>query len=88
MIIIIKLVLKMEPVRCISCGKPLGNLFEKYKVLCQEKTSEEAANELKLTRICCRTAILTSVSVVEKVMDYNAVNNSTINNNPYIHIKK
>lgn len=43
------------PVRCFSCGKPIGHLWFRYKELLEKgKTPKEALDELKLERICCR----------------------------------
>ncbi len=47
------------PVRCFSCGKPIGHLWEKY--LERVKNNEDrkkVMDELGLERVCCRTMLL------------------------------
>ena len=47
------------PVRCFSCGKPIGQLYEKYKKLIESgKTQKEAEEEVGLKRMCCRAQFL------------------------------
>ena len=54
------------PVRCFSCGKPIGHLWFKYKeLLDQGKSSKEALDELELERMCCRQIFLTHVDQIE-----------------------
>jgi DNA-directed RNA polymerase subunit N (RpoN/RPB10) len=51
------------PMRCMSCGKVLGNLGRAYWRLRREQGLEagEACDALKLTRVCCRTEVRTLV---------------------------
>ena len=47
------------PVRCISCGKPIGHLWEEFKK--RTDAGEDAGNvlnELELERYCCRATLL------------------------------
>ena len=47
------------PVRCFSCGKPIGQLYDKYKKLIESgKTQKEALDEIGLKRMCCRAQFL------------------------------
>ncbi len=47
------------PVRCFSCGKPIGQLYEKYKKLIEDgKNQKDSLDELGLKRMCCRAQIL------------------------------
>ncbi len=46
------------PVRCFSCGIVIADRWNKYKELVEEgKTVEEALDEVKLTRYCCRRIV-------------------------------
>lgn len=55
----------MIPIRCFSCGEILGDKEKKYKDLIKDgKTENEALNELKIEKQCCRTIILTNVDII------------------------
>lgn len=61
------------PVRCYSCGKVIGNLYETYQRLLDEDYTEgEALNALGLERYCCRRMILSHIDLLEDLMPYNA----------------
>lgn len=54
------------PIRCVSCGKPVGHLWEKY----QEKVAKgedrkTAMDELGLERYCCRALFLGHVDLID-----------------------
>lgn len=56
------------PVRCFTCGKPIGHLWFKYQeLLKQGKSPKEALDELGLERECCRQIFLGHVDLIEKV---------------------
>ncbi len=50
------------PIRCFTCGKVIGDLFERYEEIAKEKGSKEALDELGITRYCCRRMFLTYVT--------------------------
>ena len=59
------------PVRCISCGKPVGGLWQRFT----ERTSKgEAAkkvlDELGIERYCCRALFLTHVDLLKKTAQF------------------
>jgi DNA-directed RNA polymerase subunit N len=59
------------PVRCFSCGKVIGHLWEKYKKKVNEKESpEKVLNELGLERYCCRRMFISHVELVEDIIPY------------------
>jgi DNA-directed RNA polymerases I, II, and III subunit RPABC5 len=59
------------PVRCFSCGKVVGNKWEKYlHLLKSDIPPNEALDELGLKRYCCRRMVLTHVDLIEKLMQY------------------
>ncbi len=57
------------PVRCISCGKVIGHLWEKYKeeVYKKNKPAREVLDEFGLKRYCCRKHFLTHVEIFDEV---------------------
>mmetsp|Transcript_69654 Transcript_69654/g.81296 ORF Transcript_69654/g.81296 Transcript_69654/m.81296 type:complete len:98 (+) Transcript_69654:25-318(+) len=60
------------PVRCYSCGKVVGNLYEPYRALIdQDYTEAEALDALKLGRYCCRRMILSHIDLVDELIPYS-----------------
>ncbi len=59
------------PMRCITCGKPVAHLWEKYQ---QETGSgrkpKQVLDELGLERYCCRTLFLTHVDLIDNVAKF------------------
>ncbi|TQS32935.1 hypothetical protein Golomagni_06734 [Golovinomyces magnicellulatus] len=60
------------PIRCFSCGKVTGDLWERYLHLISEggKTDGDAMDELGLKRYCCRRMVMTHVDLIEKLLKY------------------
>ncbi len=59
------------PVRCFTCGKPVGHLHEKYLELLKEgKTIKEALDELGLERYCCRALMMGHIDLMDKIGKY------------------
>ncbi len=61
------------PVRCMTCGKPVAGLWEKFK----ERTSRgeepgKVLDDLKLDRYCCRALLLTHKDIISKIAKYRA----------------
>jgi len=56
------------PIRCQSCGKPIAQLYPKFKerVAAGEKP-QEVMDDLGLTRHCCRAHFLTQVDLMPLV---------------------
>ncbi|WWC61385.1 DNA-directed RNA polymerase I, II, and III subunit rpabc5 [Kwoniella dejecticola CBS 10117] len=60
------------PVRCFSCGKVIGNLWDSYLELLAAGVDEgDALDRLQLKRYCCRRMVLTHVDLIEKLLMYN-----------------
>ena len=60
------------PVRCFSCGIVIADRWNKYKELIEEgKTVEEAWDEVKLTRYCCRRMYVSHVELIEEVAPFS-----------------
>ena len=57
----------MLPIRCFTCGKVLGNKYEKFNTY---NDKEKAYKELGIQRYCCKTILLTSIDTSEFMQDY------------------
>ena len=56
------------PVRCFSCGKPIGHLWEVYKKrIAQGENSKKVLDSLGLERYCCRSMFLGQTDLIELV---------------------
>ena len=59
------------PIRCWTCGKPVGGLWEKYQE--RVKNGEQTAkvlDDLGLERYCCRTLFLTHRDILRDVAKF------------------
>jgi DNA-directed RNA polymerase I, II, and III subunit RPABC5 len=60
------------PVRCYSCGKVVGNLYEPYqKLLGKDFTEAEALDALNLQRYCCRRMIISHIDLIDNMIPYS-----------------
>jgi len=61
------------PVRCFSCGKPIGHLWEKYEKLQEEgeMTVEKILTYLGLRRMCCRRMLLTHIDLLDRILEHD-----------------
>ena len=56
------------PVRCFSCGKPVGHLYEEYLRRVKDgENQKKVMDELGLKRYCCRALFIGHVDLLEKV---------------------
>jgi DNA-directed RNA polymerase subunit N (RpoN/RPB10) len=54
------------PVRCWSCGKPIGHLWEAYKErISNGEDRKKAMDEVGLERYCCRAVFLGQVDLID-----------------------
>jgi len=59
------------PVRCFSCGKVVGHLYEKFKkrVMAGEDPGK-VLDKLGLERVCCRALFIGNVDLIKKVSEF------------------
>ena len=57
------------PVRCFSCNKVLGGLWDRYQ-------RGEDFNSLGLKRYCCKRMLLCSTDVYSKILEYDTLPSS------------
>lgn len=56
------------PVRCFSCGKPIGHLWEEFKKRTESgENSKKVLDELGVERMCCRSVFLGQTDTIELV---------------------
>ena len=59
------------PIRCYSCGKPIGHLWEEYvKKIEKGEDRKKVLDELNLERYCCRTVFLGQTDSIELVSKF------------------
>ena len=60
------------PVRCFTCGKPLGHLWEIFKerVLAGEDPGK-VLDDLGVKRYCCRRVLLAHVELIDQLLMFS-----------------
>lgn len=60
------------PMRCFSCGKPIGHLWEEFKKRTQEEgeNPKKVLEELGVERMCCRSVFLGQTDTIEIVSKF------------------
>jgi DNA-directed RNA polymerase subunit N (RpoN/RPB10) len=60
------------PVRCFSCGKPIGHLWEEFKTRVNEngENKKKVLDELGLERMCCRSVFLGQTDTIEIISKF------------------
>lgn len=70
------------PVRCFTCGKVIGNLWERYQELVTGPNAipcGEALDKLGLTRYCCRRMLMTHVDLIDHLLLYSPTSRENLN---------
>ena len=56
----------MIPIRCMSCGKPVGHLWEEFKErVANGEDRKKVMDDLGLERYCCRALFLGHVDLID-----------------------
>ena len=59
------------PIRCLSCGKPIGHLWENYKERVEKGEDRKAVmDELGMSRYCCRAIFLGHVELADTAAEF------------------
>lgn len=59
------------PIRCFSCGKPVGHLWEEYNELLEKgEKSKKALDHIGLERYCCRALFLGHVELIDTAGEF------------------
>jgi len=54
------------PIRCYSCGKPVGHLWEEFRErVAKGENRKKVLDELGLERYCCRALLLGHVDLAD-----------------------
>jgi DNA-directed RNA polymerase subunit N len=59
------------PVRCFSCGKVVGHLWEEFKRRVEAgESSGKVLDELGLKRYCCRQLFLGHIDLLKEISQF------------------
>lgn len=59
------------PVRCFSCGKPIGHLWEDFKARTAKGEDRKAImDEMGMERYCCRSMFLGQVDLIDTAGEF------------------
>ena len=59
------------PVRCFSCGKQIGGLYEEFKKRVEKgEQPGKVLDELGIKRYCCRRMLLTQADLLDEIMKF------------------
>ncbi len=59
------------PVRCFSCGFPIGAFYEEYKKRVEKgEDPGKVMDDLGIKRYCCRRMLLSQVDVIDEIAPF------------------
>ena len=62
------------PIRCWSCGKPIGHLWDQFKErVAKGENRKKVLDELGVSRYCCRAIILGHVDLIDTAAEFKKV---------------
>jgi len=68
----------MAPIRCFTCGAPIGDKFEEFRR--RVKAGEDPGkvlDDLGIKRYCCRRMFLGHIELVDDIIHLNELYGST-----------
>lgn len=61
----------MIPIRCFSCGKPVGHLWEQFKERSAKgEDCRRILDDLNLKRYCCRALFMGHVDLIDITAEF------------------
>ena len=61
----------MVPIRCFSCGKQLGSLYEEFKKRVKKgEKPEKAMDDLGIKRYCCRRMVFSQADLIDEISQF------------------
>jgi len=65
----------LPPVRCFTCGKPIGGrIYREFKErVAKGEDPEQVFKDLGIKRYCCRATLMSSEDYLVEVMGYTTV---------------
>ncbi len=59
------------PIRCWSCGKPIGHLWEEFQERVKKKEDpKKILDSMDLERYCCRSLLLGHVDLIDTAAQF------------------
>tara|TARA_Y100000310_G_scaffold323753_1_gene384606 strand:+ start:3597 stop:3788 length:192 start_codon:yes stop_codon:yes gene_type:complete len=58
------------PIRCFSCGKPVGHLYEDFLEKKKKDGAKKALDSLKVKRFCCRACLMGHVDLIDTIAEF------------------
>ncbi len=60
------------PLRCVSCGKPVGHLWEEFEEKSKKKNADvkKVLDDLGVERYCCRSVFLGHVELIDVAAEF------------------
>jgi len=60
------------PVRCFTCGTPLGHLWEEFRKRVEKgEDPEKVLDDLGIKRYCCRRMLISHVQLIDELIYYS-----------------
>ena len=65
----------LPPVRCFTCGKPIGGkIYQEFQRRVQRgEEAKKVLDELNVKRYCCRTVLLSTVVLIDDISAYTTL---------------
>ena len=62
----------MFPVRCFTCGAPIGHLWEEFKKRVEAgEDPGKVLDDLGVKRYCCRRMLVSHVQLIDELVHYS-----------------